>query len=370
MLRAVVVDDEKPALDYLCKLLNDRGDVEVAGAFTRPRQLLTALRELAPDVVFLDVEMPGTSGLALAQALKELDGNLEIVFVTAYSGYALEAFHVNALHYLLKPADAGMIDRTLARLRERKGGSGEAKASAGARIRCLGGFGIYPPGGAEPIRFPTAKAEELFAFFLLNPNEPLSKWTLCESLWPALDPEKAEQNLHTTVYRMKRTLKAHRIEAEVHSRKGSYAFAIRASCDFREFLERAGRLRGGGADREAELEETVRHYGGPLFGDRQYLWCEAEKERLQREYLDLCLRLARAYTGSGKDSRAASLLRSLLDRYPLEEKAHELLLQMLAERKDRTGFLAHYRRLERLLAAELGVRPRPELRELYERMKE
>ena len=119
-LRVLVVDDEQLAREELCFQLAQAGDVDIVGQASNGPEALTAADELDPDVVFLDVQMPGLTGFEVARSLLErADDAPMVVFVTAYDQHALEAFEVNAVDYLLKPVDPGRLQDALARVRRR-----------------------------------------------------------------------------------------------------------------------------------------------------------------------------------------------------------------------------------------------------------
>jgi two-component system LytT family response regulator len=114
MLRAYIVDDERLAVERLTRLLEATGRVHIAGSTTDPETAIAELRERDDvDVLFLDIQMPGLTGFDL---LQQLDRNVPVVFTTAYDQYALEAFAVNSIDYLLKPIEAERLDRALDKL--------------------------------------------------------------------------------------------------------------------------------------------------------------------------------------------------------------------------------------------------------------
>jgi len=112
-LRAFVVDDEKLAVDRLVRLLEATGRVVIAGSSTDSVDALTQLHHADIDVLFLDIQMPGLTGFDL---LDRLERNVPVIFTTAYDRYALEAFAVNSIDYLLKPVDPDRLDRALDKL--------------------------------------------------------------------------------------------------------------------------------------------------------------------------------------------------------------------------------------------------------------
>ena len=113
MLRAMIVDDEAPARSELRFLLEQTGKIGAISEASSVRSAIEMLMETRVEVVFLDISMPGASGLQLAEALHKLKNPPAIVFVTAYSDHAVEAFDVDAVDYLLKPVEEARLDRAI-----------------------------------------------------------------------------------------------------------------------------------------------------------------------------------------------------------------------------------------------------------------
>jgi len=119
-LRVMVVDDEQLARDELRYQLEQLAGVEVVAQAGNGLEALTAADRHEPDLVFLDIQMPGLSGFEVARRLLEREQRPPaVVFVTAFDQHAIEAFQVNAVDYLLKPVDAGRLEQALARARRR-----------------------------------------------------------------------------------------------------------------------------------------------------------------------------------------------------------------------------------------------------------
>lgn len=119
-LRAMVVDDEPLAREELCYLLQQVGGVEVVSQSCNGPEALEAVSRLGPDLVFLDVQMPGLTGFEVARRLTGREPPVTVVFVTAYDRHAIEAFEVNAVDYLLKPVEAGRLETAINRARQRR----------------------------------------------------------------------------------------------------------------------------------------------------------------------------------------------------------------------------------------------------------
>jgi two-component system LytT family response regulator len=124
-LRVVVVDDEPLAREGLVELLQAERDIEIAGALGDGISALTALDTINADAVFVDIRMPGMSGLEMVELL-DVDPLPAIVFVTAYDAHAIRAFELNAVDYLLKPVTRDRLAQTLERLRSRSSPVGDS----------------------------------------------------------------------------------------------------------------------------------------------------------------------------------------------------------------------------------------------------
>jgi two-component system LytT family response regulator/two-component system response regulator LytT len=118
-LTVVVVDDEQLARDELCFMLEELGGVSILGRSGNGQEALDLIARTEPEVVFLDVQMPGLTGFEVARRLRERKTASQIVFVTAFDQHALEAFEVNAVDYLLKPVDAARLAEAVERARRR-----------------------------------------------------------------------------------------------------------------------------------------------------------------------------------------------------------------------------------------------------------
>jgi two-component system LytT family response regulator/two-component system response regulator LytT len=119
-LRVLVVDDEQLAREELCYQLEQVAGIDIVAQATNGIEALSAIDRHEPDLVFLDIQMPGLSGFEVARRLLEReDDSPAFVFVTAFDQHAIEAFEVNAVDYLLKPVEAGRLEQALQRARKR-----------------------------------------------------------------------------------------------------------------------------------------------------------------------------------------------------------------------------------------------------------
>ena len=155
MLRAMIVDDEAPARSELRFLLEQTGKVASIIEASSVRSAIEKLMENRVDVVFLDISMPSASGLQLAEALHKLKNPPAVVFVTAYSDHAVEAFDVDAVDYLLKPVEEERLERALAKVAAHVKPQAETKSSIERIPVEKGGRKVLIP--VDQIRYIMAK---------------------------------------------------------------------------------------------------------------------------------------------------------------------------------------------------------------------
>lgn len=291
----MIVEDEKKILSYMKNKLATYAEFDVRGCYDDPEEALAAFGGLLPDVAFLDVQMPRMTGLALAERLLTIKPDVNIVFLTAFEQYALDAFRVEAIDYLLKPIRNDDIDRVLQRLNKKRPKPALPSQPFRPLIRCFGTFEVAGPHG-EPVKWPTKKTEELFAYMWMNRGHSLGKWALVELLWPDVTEDKGVHNLYTAIYRIKQVLQ-----------QLPDGFVIERSNTMYRLLgpERISdleELRLLSADsKEVEThperaELLYLNYRPPLFGDRGYAWsvaADAAAERLLERLGDMLLEWCR-----------------------------------------------------------------------------
>ncbi len=116
-MRVILVDDESIALDALSEILEGFAGIEIQGKYSSPKKFLEEVAVKRPDVVFLDIEMPVFDGFTVAEEMAHMVPDTRIVFVTAYNEYAIKAFEINAIDYVLKPISRERLSSTVNRLK-------------------------------------------------------------------------------------------------------------------------------------------------------------------------------------------------------------------------------------------------------------
>lgn len=369
MIRALVIDDEVIVAQWIAELLNETGKVHVEKVINNPLEANDEIRRLKPDIVFLDIEMPEITGLELAEGISALEKAPEIVFVTAYNEYAIEAFKVNAIDYIMKPVNLKELDRVIKKI-ERRGfiSSSEDKRM---NIRVLGGFRVTVGDSKEILKWSTSKCEELFGYMLFKKNKMVSKWEVIDMLWPDKDDKKGETNLRTTVCRLNHTFKKYGVRARVTSQKNVYILQIENLWIDALLLENIKEEWIKISRKGNVIEDFLEIYPGPLFRGYGYEWsqdAEAYYERLfiqwGKDYVDE--RMQR----KEDEIKTYNILQYLLNIAPFNEELHMRAMKVIFEIEGKKSLQIYYERLKNDMIKEIIVEPKKELQDLYAKLME
>lgn len=368
LLRAVLVDDEKLLLTHLGKLVSEMEEIELIGMYNNPREARDAILRDKPDVVFLDIEMPEMNGIQLAEQIQGELPFVHIVFVTAYSEYAVKAFELNAVDYLLKPLNRDRLAMTFRRM---KNGHHAVAPARTVMIHCFQAL-QFSDGGSRilDVRWRTNKAKELFLFLLQYRHIPVRKDIILDQFWPDTGWEKSYTLMYTTIYQIRKALEAVPVSIKLISREDSYLLELNGvKLDVDEW---ENELRGHAAiNRESarEVRRLLDLYRGDYLADLPYAWAEGERERLRNLWLNQTKALADYYVRSGEVHEAIALVQRIQDLHPYREDSYFMLMKMYGEISDRLSIETQYQKLQRMLADQFGELPDREVQTWYENWK-
>ena len=368
MFNAIIVDDERPALDVLRLFLEKTDQIHIVGAFQSAASALEEMQSLRPDVAFLDIDMPDMTGLELAGKIIDLGIDTEIVFVTAYDRYALEAFRVNAIDYILKPFSSDDIEQAVARLKKVKPQPVKSQTPEdNGRIYCFGRLSVYGAGSGEAVKWRTSKTEELFAFMLQNLNSKAAKWKIAQNLWPECESEKQlNTNLYTTVYKVKKTLLSANIKFDFTYINGSYKMELPDTyidaAEFEALTDGEIALSEGSIEK---YRKALSLYKGNYLEENEYLWSVSKAEEYATRYRRLVSEFVKYYSAKKDYINAELILQKALTNTPLDDELNEILLKLYSVKKDKTALITHYNKIKDLYRSELGIAPSKSMQELF-----
>jgi two-component system LytT family response regulator len=348
-MRAVIIDDEYPALDELTYLLRQRG-AEVAGAFADPSEGFAFVTKQKPEVVFLDIDMPGISGIELGIKIQNLLPQIILVFVTAYSQYALQAFQAYPLDYILKPIDEERFDKTIehiAAILNEKGGS-----HSSLRIRCFGTLEVIA--GNNAVRFPTRKTRELLAYLLCGADSPVYRDEILRYLFENEDERKGANNLRVTLYRLRNALAAAGIEKDKLLIRDDYSLVIPDGvCDFVDFRRFVSKNAAIDRDNLPEAEKICDSYSSGLLNDIDDVWVSEKREWAEIQAEKLLMKLSLHFISQRETNQAEKYLLRLLQLNPLAEQGYSVLLNLFSETGEQNKYRYYSNRYKKLLKDEI-----------------
>ena len=227
---AIAVDDEILMLGALVKAITASPDIKEVTKFSDCEQALEFVRNTAIDIAFLDINMRGMGGLALAEKILAIRPDCKIVFCTGYEEYAIPAFKLHASGYLMKPIAAEDVQKEIDNI---KGLRQKEKLLA---VKCFGNFEVYAKG--EKLVFKRLKTKELFAFLVDRNGAGMTAKQICAALFPDdSDDTKNSAYLRQLVLDLKNTLKS--VGAESVLRHETPCYRVDTSlieCDYVSYL--------------------------------------------------------------------------------------------------------------------------------------
>lgn len=353
MLRTVVVDDELPSLNKLAKLVQNSDMAELIGSFNKPLEALEFLKENMADAIFLDIEMPKMSGIELSNHIIGLQERAAIVFVTAYNQYAVEAFRLNAIDYIMKPVSVNRLEEALRKIIEVKGVNFQ---TAGINISCFGRFIVSK--GIDEVKFRTEKAEELLAFMIDRRGGFISRSEITDCLWADFDGERALIHFNTTLHYVKKALLQYGINIPFTYDRGCYKFDIQdLNCDYLKFCSFLDKNKIPSSGNIMEYEETANLFKEEYLSGWDYNWAAVKRLFLEEQFFQMILAMARFHSGGGNYQKAEKWLKTGLLRESLHRELNYSLIELLLRTNENAMAQRYYEIYQNGLSRKLGYEP-------------
>ena len=361
MYKVIAVDDEQNALNRFERLIAQDNRLELLKTFTKPADAIDFIKSNQVDIAFLDIEMPEMTGLELAECLMDVNPYLEIVFVTAYNQYALEAFRAHATGYLLKPLSHDDFTAQIDSM-EKKLEKSHVVEDDKLIISCFGAFSIKKANDFEPLRFRTSKAEELLACLVQNEGRARSKDMILDTLWPDADLDKAANNFRVTCTYIRSTLADFGYTDVLVRDHDDYSInTARIKCDYLEFRSKIANPDTLGLP---EVETLINLYKGPYLENRFYDWAEETKGWLEGRYIQLLYRAGRLYAEADRIDAAIDAFESVLRVDLYEEDAFKEVIRLKQKKLPPAAIREYYEKYKDSLFKEYGLGPSQEIKEL------
>ena len=254
-MKVIAVDDEQIILDDFVEMLKGMGEVSTVQGFTNCEKALKYISENEVDVAFLDIHMRGMDGITLAKKAKIIRPSLNIIFLTAYPEYSLDAMKIHASGYLVKPAIEEDVRKELRDLRVPPMHEGGSRL----KVNCFGNFEVYID--TYPCPFKYIKTKELFAYLVDRRGAFCSNGEILATLWEDKEVTISLENyLRNLISDLRQVLKENKLEDVINKKKGMIRIVPELiECDYYRWIE---------GDPVA-----INAFGGEYMS--QYSWAEA-----------------------------------------------------------------------------------------------
>lgn len=269
-MRAIAVDDEKLGLSRITRLLNQSEYLSHVKGYNDSKEAIENFELDNADIAFLDIEMPEMSGLILAEILMQKNPRIEVVFVTAYDKYAVQAFEINAIGYVLKPVELIKIDKIIEKILIRQNKYKQIEKPKVLYVQVFQNYLVsFDEEKNNLVKFRTEKAKELLGYLLSYNGRPVSKDKIVDALWPDMDIDRANKNFHTTCYYIRKNLG---IDNLILRNQNSYSINMEyVRSDINVFFLAIDELNKGNPQIET-IKDAFFKYTGFCFGNEDYLW--------------------------------------------------------------------------------------------------
>lgn len=362
-MRVVCVDDERLSLQFIEKQLEQIEDISIAAMFTDPLEAKEYIINEDIDAAFLDVQMPGINGIQLAEQILECKPDMDIVFITAYNQYAVEAFQIHALDYVIKPITVDRIQETMkrvqAKFKKTVHESPPVQEEQPFRIKVSNYLAFEKgPNVYQPVHWRTSKSQELFIYLLQNKNRLVEKSAIVELLWYNYDVDKAYALLYTTVYNTRKQIKTYYPNIHLYNRSDGYLLELKnVEIDLVHWERELATLAEVNETTIADYEYIMTWNEGSYLANADYIWLEAERHRLDSLWLHTATKMATYYKEKDQITDAINWFQRTIDHLPTLEEAHFNLMMLYEKNSEFTLMMRQYDELNKQLRKNLEGKP-------------
>ncbi len=234
----ILIADDEMSMRYDLKFAIERVAPSDENVFFFAQNYDTAIEQIHNnkiDIAFLDINMPGKTGLELAQTIKSYHPDINIIMVTAYREYALDALRLYVSAYLLKPVDDNELREALNNLRKPIGAGQTAKKAL--HVKCFGNFEVFF--GEKPVKFSRQKGKELFAYLVCLRGTSATRGEICANIFEESSEQKSFEHLKKAVQSLKKDLSKYQMEEVLEHSRNAYSVNTNLiQCDYYDYLER------------------------------------------------------------------------------------------------------------------------------------
>lgn len=358
LIKAIVVDDEWYNAVEIVDLINNTKFMKVVKQFENGIEALEEIDKISPQVAFIDIQMPEIDGITLAEKLIEKKPNMIIVFITAWDQYAVQAFEVNALDYIMKPINVERFNKMVQKIRSKAELMQEMKMSkyAQLKIQCFGRLDVSIDG--EKVIWQRTKAEELFAFLLMHNEMYIHKDIILEFLWPEYDRTKALTILQTSVCKIRNIFSAVKEKVRIDYKSNSYGLFLKnVDCDYNEVMNAISDFNINKPDTYKAIETAGKISEKGFLMQQGYLWSTEKNEEIYKELARNLKEMLEEYDKEHNVEKQLLILELLITIIPYDEEIYYKLFKTLESLGKYAEIAIRFKQIKDKLSSEYDIVP-------------
>ena len=371
-MKVLLVDDEPIMLLAMKRMLSGIEGVELVGSFQQTEEAFAFLCKHDVDLAFFDIQIGSDDGIELARKLRLNHIEVDIVFTTSHADYAMQAYDVYPLDYMVKPISKKRLAQTIRRAASKNQDSSVVSSSPVANRLKVQLLGCFEASSIQQgtVKWISKKSEELFAYLLVNRGGSVAKMRVIEQIFPDMPLKNAEAYLNTAVYQLRKALSMHGFKEIVVSGQEKYRLELsNVDVDFIQFEQGVELLSNISHDNEAVAIELEKQVLGELLEDRSFVWAIPEREGMNILYASYANNLANWLLACENYPEALQIVRRMIARDAFDEEANRLLVHILGAMGDKHSLHNHYHQYVHMMQQELNLQPSIMMQRLYQEYK-
>lgn len=374
----VIINDEPLLLNTLKSKLEQVKQINKIFTYTDPYDALNNIEHDNPEAVFLDVEIEPINGIDLAEVIKNKFPRMKIVFVTSCKDYAIQAFDLNAVDYLIRPVYEERLHETISRIR--KGYAVEveveriSKPSPKVQIEehpktvCFFNSMKFLNQYQEEVsvQWRTRKTQELFALLVHHRGKKLRKDVIVEQLWPNHKWQNGMSLLYNSIYYLRRTLKDIDFNIEIKNEENTYTLVMNdVQLDIQNWQNHIDSLPELTSETYLHHKKVIHMYKGDYLNEHSYHWSEIEKKHWRSIWLYHIRKVVDFLIKKEEFFEAINLYHYVQDIYPTGEESYFNLMKLYNKVNDKDAVETQYHMLKKILENEYQVEPNKQIQEWF-----
>lgn len=374
----VIIDDEPLLLNILKSKLQQMEQIRKIYTYTDPYDALNNIKQDNPEAIFLDVEIKPINGIDLAEVIKSKYPRIKIVFVTSCKDYAIEAFDLNAIDYLIRPVYTERLRETISRIcpdsvvKVKDNPEHTYELKEYPKMVCFfNSMRFLDQYRKEiPIQWRTRKTQELFALLVHHRGKKLRKDLIVEELWPNHKWQNGMSLLYNSIYYLRRTLKKINFNIEIKNEKNTYTLIMNdVELDVQKWQDKIDTLPELTRDTYLHHKEVIHMYKGDYLNEHEYHWSEMEKEHHRSIWLYHVRKVVDFLIEQEEFFEAINLYHYVQEVYPTGEESYFNLMKLYNKVNNKQAVETQYNMLRKVLQNEYQVEPNEKVQNWFKNWK-